>query len=103
MLNIGGLGSGGSELGLIGLPMMSWSPIVIVKSPTPGACAPEFTVGFPKPRSANHVAASIGSENYILVDLKIKLLLIWLRGGRVESVYTIKSSVTLFCIHTVTD
>ena len=58
MLNIGGVGSGGSELGLIGLPMMSWSPIVMVKSPMPGACDPEFTVGFPKPLSASHVAAS---------------------------------------------
>ena len=61
MLNIGGVGAGGSELGLIGLPMMSWSPIVMVKSPMPGACAPEFTVGFPKPRSASHVAASMRS------------------------------------------
>ena len=75
----------------------------MVKSPKPGASGDLSAAGLPKPLSANHVAASIGSENYILVDLKIKLLLIWLRGGRVESVYTIKSSVTLFCIHTVTD
>jgi hypothetical protein len=46
---------------LIGLPMMSWSPIVMVKSPKPGACAAVFTVGFPKPRSASHVAASMRS------------------------------------------
>ena len=32
-----------------------------VKSPMPGACAPAFTVGFPKPRSASHVAASMRS------------------------------------------
>ena len=57
MLNIGGLGSGGSELGLIGLPMMSWSLILMVNSPKPGARDPEFTVGFPKPLSASQVAA----------------------------------------------
>ena len=57
MLNIGGVGSGGSELGLIGLPMMSWSLILMVNSPKPGARDPEFTVGFPKPLSASHVAA----------------------------------------------
>ena len=33
----------------------------MVKSPMPGACDPEFTVGFPKPRSASHVAASMRS------------------------------------------
>gem|GEM_PF-4729118 len=57
MLNIGGVGSGGSELGLIGLPIASWSPMMKVKSPMPGACDPAFTVGFPKPRSASQVAA----------------------------------------------
>ena len=41
--------------------MMSWSPIVVVKSPKPGACDPEFTVGFPKPLSASLVAASMRS------------------------------------------
>ena len=61
MLNIGGMGSGGSELGLIGLPNMSRSPMTMVKSPIPGACAAAFTVGFPKPRSASHVAASMRS------------------------------------------
>ena len=30
----------------------------MVKSPKPGACDPEFTVGFPKPLSASQVAAS---------------------------------------------
>ena len=88
---------------MIGLPLASWSPMTMVKSPIPRALESLSGAGLPKPLAANHVAASIGSENYILVDLKIKLLLNWLRGGRVESVYTIKSSVTLFCIHTVTD
>ena len=57
MLNTGRLGSGGRELGLIGLPNMSRSPIVMVKSPKPGARDPEFTVGLPKPLSASQVAA----------------------------------------------
>mgnify|MGYP003959551393 CR=1 FL=1 len=46
---------------LIGLPLASRSPIVMVKSPMPGACAAAFTVGLPKPRSASHVAASMRS------------------------------------------
>ena len=46
---------------LIGLPNMSWSLIVMVKSPKPGACAAAFTVGLPKPRPASHVAASMRS------------------------------------------
>ena len=35
--------------------------MTMVKSPIPGACDPAFTVGFPKPLSANHVAASMRS------------------------------------------
>ena len=46
---------------MIGLPLASWSPMTMVKSPMPGACAAAFTVGLPKPRSASHVAASMRS------------------------------------------
>ena len=52
-------GSAGAEKVIYAF--LTWSPMMKVKSPMPGACAPEFTVGFPKPLSASHVAASMRS------------------------------------------